>query len=112
MSRGGYRKNAGRQSQWKNKGTKSIRVPKVLAEQILNYAHKIDNGDVFEEEQLALFKIETSVKENCVIDLYGVNLTPVKGQLGVKISDLIKKGYSVIPEYINDTVTESMKRNR
>ena len=37
MSRGGYRKNAGRQSQWKNKGTKSIRVPKVLAEQILNY---------------------------------------------------------------------------
>ena len=42
MPRGGKRLGAGRKSAWINKETQLIRVPKVLAQQILQYAHELD----------------------------------------------------------------------
>lgn len=52
MPRGGYHPNAkrwGRKSAWKNASdTKTIRVPEELAEQILDYAHKLDEGEIID----------------------------------------------------------------
>ncbi len=42
-NRGGYRKNAGRKSDWKHPATKSIRVPPAIADQVLDIAKQIDN---------------------------------------------------------------------
>ena len=57
MPRGGYHPNAerwGRKSAWQNDSdTKTIRVPESLAEQILDYAHKLDNGEAIDYETKA-----------------------------------------------------------
>lgn len=49
MPRGGYHPHAerwGRKSNWKNDSvTKTIRVPEALMEQILELAHRLDNGE-------------------------------------------------------------------
>ena len=46
--RGGERKGAGRKAAWKHGETQTIRVPKVLADQILEIAKKLDSGEVIE----------------------------------------------------------------
>ncbi len=44
MSRGGYRKGAGRKANWRQGETKTIRVPVILEDQILDLAQKLDRG--------------------------------------------------------------------
>ena len=50
--RGGSREGAGRKTTWvsgcKQEDTKPIRVPKVIAERLLEVAHKLDAGEVIE----------------------------------------------------------------
>ena len=48
MPRGGKRKGAGRKSSWQNNETVLIRVPKVLASQLIDIAHKLDEGKSLE----------------------------------------------------------------
>lgn len=77
MSRGGKRKGAGRKSTWSsnygNKDTVSIRVPKCLKAKLLTIAHELDEGKEIttlspEEKDSAtqindrLEKIENSLK--------------------------------------------------
>ena len=50
MPRGGKRKGAGRNSSWKNSQTCVIRVPEVLSERLMEIAHKLDAGEVLENE--------------------------------------------------------------
>lgn len=49
MGRGGHRQGAGRKSGWKNSETQTIRVPKIFADQILEYARQLDSGGVVSE---------------------------------------------------------------
>lgn len=62
MPRGGYHPNAerwGRKSAWKNASdTKTIRVPEELAEQILNYAHKLDENEAIDYDTKAKNEFE------------------------------------------------------
>ncbi|MDF5728178.1 MAG: hypothetical protein PUP92_09090 [Rhizonema sp. PD38] len=46
--RGGRRENAGRKSNWKNKDTVTIRVPRAIVFQVIEVAHKIDEGEDIE----------------------------------------------------------------
>ncbi|KAB8313850.1 hypothetical protein SD81_014620 [Tolypothrix campylonemoides VB511288] len=46
--RGGRRENAGRKPIWKNKETITIRVPKLIATQVLELAHRLDSGENIE----------------------------------------------------------------
>ena len=46
MPRGGNREGAGRKGGWRNSETQVIRVPKILAAHILEYARKIDSGEL------------------------------------------------------------------
>jgi hypothetical protein len=45
MPRGGYREKAGRKSGWNNLETQVIRVPKILAERLLDIARHLDKGE-------------------------------------------------------------------
>jgi hypothetical protein len=47
-NRGGKRENAGRKPIWKNKDTITIRVPKVIATQVLELAHRLDSMEEIE----------------------------------------------------------------
>ena len=42
--RGGYRVNAGRKSSWRHSETQTIRVPKVLVQQLVKLARQLDQG--------------------------------------------------------------------
>jgi hypothetical protein len=44
--RGGSRENAGRPTTWNHTPTTAIRVPEPLLNQIIVYAHELDNGVV------------------------------------------------------------------
>ena len=45
LGRGGYRAKAGRKSSWQHPETQTIRVPKVLVNQLLQLARRLDNGE-------------------------------------------------------------------
>jgi predicted nuclease with TOPRIM domain len=56
MPRGGYHPDAerwGRKPAWNDSETKTIRVPKMLAEEILEIAHKLDNDETIDFETKA-----------------------------------------------------------
>ncbi len=46
--RGGRRENAGRKPIWNNKDTITIRVPKLIATQVMELAHRLDSGENIE----------------------------------------------------------------
>lgn len=48
--RGGLRENAGRKSNWRHSETQTIRVPKVFAQQLMKLAHKLDSGEVIDND--------------------------------------------------------------
>lgn len=48
MNRGGYRKGSGRKSPWKSGETRTIRVPEVLADRLIEIAHWLDGGNDIE----------------------------------------------------------------
>jgi hypothetical protein len=51
MARGGSREGAGRKSEWSSQGsTIRIRVPEVLAADVIAYAQKLDRGELLETE--------------------------------------------------------------
>lgn len=98
MTRGGYRSGAGRKSSWKSgcsfEETKLIRVPSVLADQLLALAHWLDNGGTVEKVtkskplQLelvadAILEIETNSKgytETGFAQLIGINRSTLKSR--------------------------------
>ena len=105
MPRGGQREGSGSKSGWKHGKTKVIRVPEALADQIVEYARKLDEGKVNDDAK----QITSLLK---VIDLSDISLISISGQMGVKLSDLVGKGYHLTPKRINDIVLASLKSKR
>ncbi len=103
MSRGGYREGAGRKFKWKSGKTKAIRVPEALAEEILDYAKKLD-GESFQKYQEV-----KPVEELKIIDLQGISLKAIDGQMGVKLSDLVRKGYKLTPNRLHQIIINTLK---
>jgi hypothetical protein len=60
--RGGRRENAGRKPTWNNKDTTTIRVPKLIATQVMELAHRLDSGKTIE-----LDTESKPVNNDCVI---------------------------------------------
>jgi hypothetical protein len=87
MARGGARLNAGAKSQWKHGKTKTIRVPEVLSLQILEYARKLDSGEIIENET-----------KSKVVDLSGISIRACNGKSAVYLEDLAKAGFDILPE--------------
>lgn len=94
MPRGGKREGSGGKPTWKHGKTKTIRVPDALATKVLEIARIIDEGNSGSEDFM-LADVETDSK---VIDLAGVAILHSKDGPVVRLSDLIRVGYSVKPE--------------
>lgn len=86
MARGGARSNAGAKAKWKHGKTKTIRVPEVFADQVIDYAKKLD------DQQPSVFS-----ESSKVLNLSGISVYMLSGKKFVYVSDLIKLGYDVKP---------------
>jgi hypothetical protein len=91
MGRGGLRVGAGSKPAWKNGKTKTIRVPEVLADKIMEYAKNLDDGEIIE-----------SVSESKIINLSGIPLKTYNGKLVVYLEDLVKAGFEILPSTLGD----------
>jgi hypothetical protein len=69
MSRGGYRKGAGRKSSWQNSDTQLIRVPRVFAAHLLTMARKLDQNEFLEPEFDMIDSVTESYDYNTLITL-------------------------------------------
>lgn len=114
MTRGGVRSNSGAKGKWKHGKTKSIRVPEELADQILEYAHKLDESANIESEtesktdsSLAL----DSVTELKILDLSGISVAILKNRTFVFLDTLLKSGYVLKPDTLNDRVLTEIYKN-
>lgn len=96
MPRGGYREGAGGKPTWKHGKTKPVRVPVVLAEQVLEIARILD-----EEGEGATSK---------VIDLSGVAVLSSKHGPVIRLADLIRVGYRIKPERLVKGIRATLER--
>lgn len=87
MPRGGCREGSGSKSTWNHGKTKTIRIPEVLADRVLEYARKLDKGDTIDP-----------VTESKVVNLAGISLKTYGGKITVHVEDLAKAGYQIMPE--------------
>jgi hypothetical protein len=93
MPRGGKREGSGPKPTWKSGRTRTIRVPEVLADQILDIARLLDEGS-----------LEQSSRSACLINLSSVNIPTIRNRKFVFIEDLIKLGYAVEPVSLAESV--------
>lgn len=68
--RGGYRVGSGRPSNWKSGKTTVIKIPVALKEQVLDLAHRLDDGENLHTliEEIQVFVTISKEGYNTVID--------------------------------------------
>lgn len=87
MPRGGYRVGAGSKPTWNCGKTKTIRVPELLADRVLEISRLLDEGQSLGSE--------TTSK---VVDLSGVVILHTTNGPVVRLVDLLRAGYEIRPE--------------
>ena len=97
MPRGGYREGSGGKPKWIHGKTKTIRVPEVLADRIIELAHRIDQGYPVGDYTKAKY-----------IDFSGITIKSFKGKAIVFLEDLIKAGFKIKPINLADIVRGQM----
>lgn len=100
MPRGGHRENAGRKAGWNNPETQTIRVPKVLATQLLEIARKLDEGETIDfdtksEKSILISKndldnISRTILADATVTRNGKDRGSVKKAVEVLIRLLVK----------------------
>jgi hypothetical protein len=96
MPRGGRRPGAGGKPAWRHGKTKTIRVPDVLAEKILQIARILDEEGISELE--GIDESATTETASKVIDLSGVSIHAHQRGPAVYLTDLLKAGFEIKPE--------------
>jgi len=93
-------------STWKQGRTKTIRIPISLADRLIEVARAMDEGN---EVVINLSTIEP-VTESKVIDLSGVRVTHLNGEIAIRLEDLVKLGYELRPLSLAQMVEARMQR--
>lgn len=99
MPRGGKREGAGGKPTWKNGKTKTIRVPVVLAEEVLRIARELDEKGTIEHDT-----------ESKMLDLSGISIRQHNGIIAVYLEDLVKAGYQIRPEKVAQLVEARIQK--
>jgi len=106
MPRGGSREGSGGVSTWKLGKTKTVRVPIALADRLLEIARAMDDGNEF----IASTSIVEPVTESKTIDLSGVRVTHLDGEIAIRLEDLVRVGYKLRPLSLAQMVEARMQR--
>lgn len=103
MARGGKRQNAGRKTSWisgcRFEDTKLIRVPKVLSDKLLEFAHRLDQSDNYElVTKSYLSELESKCKKLPDLESQekAMQLTLVDSSQSYELGDLIEKGKEIV----------------
>lgn len=99
MPRGGYREGAGGKSKWIHGKTTVIRVPEVLAEEVLRVARLLDQGRTVDD-----------VTRSKYLDFSGISIRNVSNRSAVFLEDLLKAGFKIRPIEVVDMVRRQMDR--
>jgi hypothetical protein len=103
MSRGGHREKAGRPSTWKSgcnfSGTKLIRVPIAIADQLLEIAHNLDSGETLDLVTKQLNLLDRPTEINADTRFSGVKLANRLGVSSAAFTPVLKQGDSAFAEY-------------
>jgi hypothetical protein len=101
MARGGKREGAGGKSRWNHGKTKVIRVPEVLADNVLRFAEFLDA--VPDISTVTWSNLE-HVTESKTVDLSGIVVRSFNGNACIYLSDLTRVGYQIYPERLANSV--------
>lgn len=112
MPRGGAREGAGGISKWKHGKTKTIRVPVALADKVLALAREIDSGDSHAvlKRAIAAPVMAGAKAGDKVLDLSGIQMTHVNGEIAVKLEDLVRRGVVLHPQHLAKMVEARISR--
>lgn len=99
MPRGGYREGAGGKSKWICGKTTVIRVPEVLAEEVLRIAGLLDEG-----------KSVDDVTRSRYLDLSSVSIRYIDGKPAIFVEDLLKADFKIRPIELVSTLRKQMDR--
>ena len=99
MPRGGRRPGAGSKPKWLHGKTKTIRVPEVLADRVLQVARMLDERRVIDD-----------VTQSKYINLSGVPIRTVRGKPAVFLEDLIRLGFVIRPAALSSNVRKLMDK--
>lgn len=99
MARGGYREGSGGKPKWIRGKTTVIRVPEVLAEEVVRVAKLLDEG-----------KLVDDVTKSKYIDLSGISIRLVEGRPVVFLEDLLKADFKIRPIEVVDRVRKQIDR--
>ncbi|XHR84952.1 MAG: hypothetical protein ACFKPT_12000 [Gloeotrichia echinulata GP01] len=95
-NRGGKRENAGRKPIWNNPDTCTIRVPKLIAQKVIQLAHRLDSGEEFDND----------TNSNSVIQAIDIN-----NQLELETKEIITESLLINHNPLNedfDNITKSI----
>ncbi|XHR80593.1 MAG: hypothetical protein ACFKPT_12590 [Gloeotrichia echinulata GP01] len=95
-NRGGKRENAGRKPIWNNPDTCTIRVPKLIAQKVMQLAHRLDSGEEFDND----------TNSNSVIQAIDIN-----NQLELETKEIITESLLINHNPLNedfDNITKSI----
>lgn len=101
--RGGYRENAGRKSSWNHKDTCTIRIPKPFAEQLVELARRLDNGEITDTETESNLPNHDLVTKSIQLGVVRLDSPTAQANKAVSIDTETESNF---PK--NDLVTESM----
>ena len=100
MPRGGPRPNSGRKSPWIHTPTQTIRVPSAFADQLLEVAHQLDQGEVI--GSVSKSDIDSDTKSNKVIDFviksFSMSTLALSERLGVPRNTMKRQTKSMTDE--------------
>jgi hypothetical protein len=99
MPRGGCRVNAGSKPKWVRGKTTVIRVPEVLADEILRLAHLLDEGKPVDD-----------VTQSKYLNLSGISIHSVGEKPAVFLEDLLKAGFKIRPIGLVDRLRKQLDR--
>ena len=99
--RGGYRQGSGVKPAWKHGKTKVIRVPEVLADEVLKIARVLDDDGFFEP-----------VTSSKVLDLSGISLKAFNGKTFVSLESLVLLGYELKPNALAENIIAELYKSQ
>jgi hypothetical protein len=116
MPRGGHREKAGRPSTWKSgckfSETKLIRVPAVISDQVLEFAHKLDSGEtldlVTETNSVSLEQIKAA-SEMVLSDVKLTRGSRDRGRVRQTLQALMKELFSEVIEIETKSKTKQIR---
>ena len=97
MPRGGRREGAGGRHKWAHGKTKTIRVPELLADRVLEIARMLDEGKSLED-----------VTQSKILNLSGVSVHSTSKGMIVYLQDLLKVGYKIRPFALVDRLRKDL----